>query len=423
MIIDLGSRKATLDKGFATIVPLRVLFLSRNYPSAVTPQLGLWVEGLVRHVAGRCEARVIAPVPYCPPLLPAEYSRFRAVRHEEDWNGVPVRRPRFLTGPGYSLHRFEAALYYRGVRREVRRVRRTFPFDVIHAHFGYPDGVVAHRLAEDHGVPFVITEHAPWIPWMETYPAVRRQAVRASRAAAFHLAVSRYVRRTISRFAGEREELRVVPVGVDGELFVPSSKGAVRPEQILFVGIIRHVKGVDILLRAFRLLLERRPEVRLTIAGGGFYRSYRLESGAMRALAEELGLGERVSFVGMKTQEEIARLMRESALLVLPSRAESFGAVLLEAMASGTPVVATRCGGPEDIVTEGTGILVPPESSGDLAAAMEQILERRSEYDPARLRRHALDRFSWVEVARQTVELYEQAVRGRPVPAAAGGSR
>jgi hypothetical protein len=400
---------------------LKVLFLSRNYPSCVLPQAGLWVEGLVRQVSRLCEARVVAPVPYCPPLPGAgEFTRFRRIPARRRDGAVEVRCPRFVTGPGYSLHGVEASTYYWGVRREVDRLRREFPFDLIHAHFTYPDGAAAARLARRHRVPVLITEHAPWVPWMEQYPRVRRQAIRAARECRFHLPVSRYVRDTILRFTGEPHKLRVTPVGVDGSVFIPAPPGrAPHPDQILYVGIMRHVKGIDVLLRALRRLVERRPAARLVLVGGGFYRRYRIEAERLRALAGELGLSGHAEFVGLQPPEEVARLMRESALLVLPSRAESFGAVLVEALASGTPVVATRCGGPEDIVAEGVGLLVPPEDEAALAAAMENVLQNRRAYDPARLRAHALDNFSWERIARATMDLYREALPGSGGAAAA----
>jgi glycosyltransferase involved in cell wall biosynthesis len=108
--------------------------------------------------------------------------------------------------------------------------------------------------------------------------------------------------------------------------------------------------------------------------------------------------------------QDVAQLMRNSAVVVLPSRAETFGAVLIEALACGTPVVATRCGGPEEIITEELGILVPSEDPEALSHAIQHVLENRECYDPRRLRQHALTHYSWDMIARRTVDLYQQAV-------------
>jgi glycosyltransferase involved in cell wall biosynthesis len=396
---------------------LKVLVLSRNYPNNIMPLLGLWVEQLVQHTLGLCEPRVIAPVPYWPPLPGfADYARFRQVPAHEQAKGVEILHPRFVTGPGYWLHSYEASTYYRGIYRHVDRLRGDFPFDLIHAHFSYPDGVVAARLGRRYGVPVIITEHAPWRPWMDDYPRVRRQAVWAAQTCAFHLPVSRSVRKTIVHFTGESDRLRVVPVGVDGSVFTPLPDGRhPKPHQIVYVGRLHFKKGVDVLLNVMRQLIERRPQVRLVLVGGDlYYRHYRLQEEQLRRMAQDLGLQNHVEFVGMKPPHEVAQYVRESALLVLPSRSESFGATLVEALACGVPVVATRCGGPEDIVNDEVGVLVPKEDPDALVAGLEAVLDRRGEYAADKLRAYALENFSWERVAQQTVHLYRAAVQRFP---------
>jgi glycosyltransferase involved in cell wall biosynthesis len=250
---------------------------------------------------------------------------------------------------------------------------------------------------------------------MDQYPRVRRKAVWASGEAAFHTAVSRSALDTVEHFTGPSAKLRVIPNGVDGTIFTPLPEGRQPdPSQIVYVGRIHRVKGVDVLLRAMRRLIDQRPHLRLVLVGGGFpYRGYQIEEESLRALAADLGLGWRVEFTGGQPPGEVARIMRESAVLVLPSRAESFGSVLVEALACGTPVVATRCGGPEDIVTDEVGVMVPPEDDEALAGAFAHVLDHRSEYPPRRLRAYALERFSWERVAGLTSELYREALRKR----------
>ncbi len=390
----------------------KVLVLSRNYPNRVTPILGLWVEGLVRHISQLCEIKVIAPTPYCPPLpgFP-EFTKFRAVEKKQTLDGVEVFHPRFLTGPGYSTYNFEGSTYYWSVRRQVDRLREEFPFELIHANFGYPDGIVAAKLAARYNVPFIITEHASWIPWMDNYPRARRQAVRAARECAFHVAVSSFARRTIAHFTGETQKLRVVPNGVDVKIFTPRIEGEqMNPNQILYVGYMRRVKGIDILLEAMSRLVKKKPELKLVLIGGGIYRDSQTQEMELRELARQLGIEKNIVFAGIRTPPEVARHMRESALLVLPSRTETFGAVLVEALACGTPVVATACGGPEDIVNNRVGRLVPKEDAETLADAIIETITHRARFDSAELRSYVLNKFAWEQIARQTMELYSKAI-------------
>jgi glycosyltransferase involved in cell wall biosynthesis len=389
----------------------KVLVLSRNYPNAVLPYLGLWVERLVCHAAPACDQRVVAPVPYCPPLpgLP-DYTRFRQVPARSVGDGVPVYHPRFLVGPGTLLYGAEAWGYYLGVRGLVKRLRQEFPFDLIHAHFSYPDGVVAEWLGRQYGVPVLVTEHALWRSGMEQHGWVRRQAVAAASRITFHIAVSRQVRATIAHFTGSTDRIRVIPNGVDGGAFSLAAKGEYKSTQILYIGFLNHNKGVDVLLHALRRLGQYRPEVRLLLVGGSFYGHARSKEAELRRLAADLQLGDRATFLGPQPPAEVARLMRESALVVLPSRGESFGAVLVEALACGTPVLATRCGGPEDIVTDDVGLLVPPEDEWALAQGIEHLLRQRPRYNSRRLRAYALGRFSWERVAADTLNLYHEAL-------------
>jgi glycosyltransferase involved in cell wall biosynthesis len=386
----------------------RALVLSREYPNDIAEFVGMWVERLVRSSATLCQPRVIAPVPYAPPLPVSDYYRqFRRIDSRETRNGVEVVRPRFLIGPGQALRGAEAASYYASARRVADRLHEEVGFDLIHAHFTYPDGVAAVQLGKRYGVPTVITEHAPWGPWLERQPLIRRQMLFAGDKVSAHIAVSRAVRKQIAHHTGRPDKVRVVPVGVDGREF-PLANGHHKrdPDQILYVGHINTVKGVDTLLAAMKILLRHRPSAKLVLIGGTFYRAKQRLADGMVALARDLGLNGQVQFLGARKPADIARYMHESSVLVLPSRSESFGCVLVEALACGTPVVATRCGGPEDIVHDGVGRLVAPEDETVLAAAILDVLSRREEFDPARLRAYALENFSWERVAEQTVDVY-----------------
>jgi len=393
----------------------KILVLSRNYPNNITPILGLWVEGLVRHVARLCEIKVIAPTPYCPPLPGLDgFTKFRSVKREQNIDGIDVFHPRFLTGPGNSTYNFESNLYYWSIRRQVDALREKFPFNVIHANFSYPDGVVAAKLAARYNVPFIITEHASWIPWMDNFPSVRRRAVWAASQCAFHVAVSRFARQTIACFTGDLEKLCIVPNGVDPNVFTPlGNDEQPNPNQILYVGLMRHVKGIDVLLEAMKRVAAEKPDVKLVLVGGGVYRDYKAQEIELHELARKFGLEKNVEFAGIKTPAEVAKYMRESALLVLPSRTETFGAVLIEALACGTPVVATACGGTEDIVCENVGRLVPKENAEALANAVIEVLTKRDQFDSAKLRRYATTNYAWEQIAHQTVDLYSRAINSK----------
>ncbi|MGH9946536.1 MAG: glycosyltransferase [Pyrinomonadaceae bacterium] len=354
----------------------------------------------------------MAPIPYCPPLPGLNgFTKFRSVARKLNVNGVEVLHPRFITGPGYSTYNLEGSLYYLSIRREVDRLREEFPFDLIHANFGYPDGVVAAKLAARYNLPFIITEHASWIPWMDNYPKARRQAVWAASRCSFHVAVSNFARQTIAHFTGESHKLLVVPNGVDVGIFKPLNKiERPNPNQILYVGFMRRIKGIDVLLQAMSRVIKQNPELKLVLVGGGVYRHSQAHENELKEMAKKLGVEKNVEFVGIKTPGEVAQYMCESALLVLPSRTETFGAVLIEALACGTPVVATRCGGTEDIVNDKVGKLVSKENPEELADAILEVAGQRHRFNSEDLRGYALTNFAWEEIARQTIDLYGKAI-------------
>jgi glycosyltransferase involved in cell wall biosynthesis len=400
---------------------LNVLVLARSFPSPLLPNAGLWTLRPISELADRCDVRVISPVPYCPPLPNLEalrnYTRFRQVPERAVVGGVAVHYPRFLVGPGSSLHALEADTYYIGVRSVAERLWRERPFELIHANHIYPDGAAAHRLARRYGVPFVVTEHAPWTGWVDRR-SVARHAVPAAIAASSVVAPSAYAAQTIHAYAPVAN-VRVVPPGVDGVEFPLAEAKQRRRDQILFVGFVNFNKGVDVLLRAMAVLRDRAAPGKLVVVGGAHYRKTLREEARIVALAASLGLGDRVIFAGRQPPHEVARLMGESAVVVLPSRAESFGAVLAEALACGTPVVATRCGGPEDIVTDDVGILVDVGDHVALADAITTVLGARERYAPEALRTSAISRFGISTVAERILAVYEEALEAS-VPALPG---
>lgn len=390
-----------------------MLVLSRSYPNSQFPTLGIWVERMVEVASAHVDTAVVSPVPYAPPLpFLDDLARYRDVerrRTEED--GTLVEFPRVPSGPGYLLHPLDALLQYLPIRRTVDRLHGRQPFDLIHAHFVYPEGVLAARLGRRYGVPVITTEHAMWRPWLDDYGSVRRQVLQALDGIRAVTAVSQAVRETVADVAGDDVETRVLPNVLDETLFTPPRPGDGRVDgRLLFVGVVREVKGLDVLVRALARLAADRPSVHLRVVGEPFRRSYREDERRVRELVEELGLSGRVTFVGGRSPEGVAEEMRKARLLVVPSRRESFSSVTVEALACGTPVVATRCGGPEEILTGSTGVLVPPEAPDALARAIESVLTGRSRFDPVHLRRHAVERYGRAASRERIRSLYSRVM-------------
>lgn len=280
---------------------------------------------------------------------------------------------------------------------------------VIHAHTGYPDGAAAAVLAERLDLPLVITEHATFLARLLEQPAIRASYVSAAHRAARLVVVSDMFGREVRRLLPEvADRVVVVPNAVDVESFRAEPLASRRHEELLFVGYLKEIKGIDLLLAALAIVRRTNQGASLRLIGSA---SSELLTRWMR-LAGELGVSEAVAFDPPADRAGVAAAMARASLFVHASRRETFGVVAAEALASGTPVIATDSGGVTEILDTdpGLGTVVPRDDPAALARAIIDALKRREAFDPEYLRASVVDRFSKAAVARSLSGLYE-AVR------------
>lgn len=292
--------------------------------------------------------------------------------------------------------------------RGYAHVRRTgFEPDVIHAHF-FLTGVPAVVLGRLHDKPVVITEH--WSVFLREDPnelgaAMRRAARYAYERAAMVLPVSEALRAGIVATTGARAHFLVVPNAVDEKLFsfTPRNgrKNSVRT--IIGVGDIYDVKGWDLLLDAVAALWSRRRDFRIQIVGEG-----PLED-AYRRRAEELHLDGVVTFLGFRPKEDVASIVRDADLLVLPSRYDNSPCVIGEALSAGVPVVGTSVGGVPELVSERDGLLARPADPGSIAGQIERALDQLDDFDRLAISRAAHARFGLTAIGRTLADVYHDA--------------
>jgi glycosyltransferase involved in cell wall biosynthesis len=211
---------------------------------------------------------------------------------------------------------------------------------------------------------------------------------------------------------GSDVRAEVIPNVVNTTRFAPTPLAAASSAspRILFVGYFVPVKNVPLLLDAFARVLAVRPRARLTLVGGG---STAAETAAVHAGIAERALIHAVTVRGWLPRDEVARCMQDNDMLVLPSRSETFGCVVAEALATGRPAVATRCGGPEDIVTEPwMGALCDNGDPQALAEAILAVADRLPQTDPQQLSASAQARFGAPAIAGRLARLYDTLVDG-----------
>ncbi|MBF0803991.1 MULTISPECIES: glycosyltransferase [unclassified Neisseria] len=292
-----------------------------------------------------------------------------------------------------------------------RYVREHGQPDIIHAHAMNFGGILAYEIHSETGIPFVITEHSSTYARKLIHDWQWAAMHRSAAACAGRIAVSKH-------FCGL---LRTEYRGLDWK-YIPnmlSAKAAApfnpaekpRGNHFTFCSVahLNFNKGFDILLPAFAQALKTHPGLKLQIGGTG------MADAELHALSEKLGLRNAVTFLGALKYDEVLDLMRRSDAFVLASRNETFGVVYIEALSQGLPVVATRCGGPESIVTPENGLLVPKENVQALTQALIDIYENRSRYDAATLRNNCLKEFSEKSVVSQITEEYRRILPATPV--------
>ena len=283
--------------------------------------------------------------------------------------------------------------------------------DLIHAHSGRWAAAAAAQLAHRWDVPYVVTEHFSGFQRRTAFGWETRLARCALQHADGVAAVSTSLKAHLTTH-GFATGVRVLPNTVDAQFFTPPPQsyrdnapgGGPRPLRLLALGrLVRH-KGHHVLLKALAHCANEREHIRLAIGGAG------PERAALERLAAHLGIGQRVLFRGHLSRAAVRRALWRADALVLPSFHETFGVTLIEAMATGLPVVATRCGGPEDIVTPDTGCLVAPDDPNALADALREVRQRRAFFQSSTIRMYTKQRFGTEAVGRRLLHFYQDAL-------------
>lgn len=363
---------------------LKVLIVASWYPTAKTPFGGSFVREQALALADRGHDVQVVSFDRDTNRLPLTIQRRRDGALVE--HAVAVRWP---------LHRVFGFYLLRPLVNHVRKIMEDFEPDVVHAHAVRPAGVVATLAAQENAVPVVVTEHKAEIRDYWLTPHGRRQIERAYLTAGRLYAVSASHKQSVEHlFPATRGDWIINHNGVDTKLFsIRTARrliGAGPHRKILFLGGLLERKGLPLVLEA----LSRLPRAhRLTVAGpGADQRQVDLE-------ARRFGVADRVTAVGLVGRTEVVALLNDHDVLALASRYESFGLVCAEALACGTPVVATRCGGPAEIVREPFGRLVEPGDSVALAAAMMETPRPGVPWDPELARQYVCDKFSMESLA------------------------
>ncbi len=390
--------------------PIKTLLFSTLFPSTARPVHGIFVETRLRELlkTRAVETKVVAPVPWFPFKGDrfGDYGKFAATPRHEERHGVEVFHPRYFLPPRIGMNIAPYALA-RGALPTIKRIiREGFDFDLIDAHYYYPDGVAAGFIAKELGKPFVVTARGTDINVLPNYPIPHRLILETAAAASASIGVSRALTDKLAALGAEPEKLKVFRNGVDLMRFYPQPQDVARrqigipiaPDKklMLSVGNLVELKGHHLAIEA---LTQLPANTRLAIVGKGMERE-RLE-----ALARRLGVADRVHFAGMIQPDQLKWWYSASDVLVLCSSREGWPNVLLEAMACGTPVVATNVGGIKEMLTQDVGLILAERSSAALVSALKNLFSVPPERQ--KVRRHA-EQFAWDQTSQAQLQLFRQ---------------
>ncbi len=392
---------------------MKILVITNVFPNSQEPNRGIYNLQQFQELKKfpGYEIQVIAPLPWSLPIkMNKKWYKIAQIPDKEEIAGFCVYHPRYLVIPKVlsSLHGFSLFLSLIG---KVRSVQKRFPFDCILATWAYPDAFAASLIAQRFRKPLITKVHGSDIN-LYTKPFLLRKLVQyALRASARVIALSGELKNIIVNLGVSEDRVVIVGNGIDEKKFKFENMKNCRDylhlnnggKKVLFVGNLMPVKGVTYLLEAMKILLDKRKGLSLTVVGDGTDRPM------LEAKAAELGIRDFVNFVGARKHSDIPLWLNASDILCLPSLKEGCPNVVLEAMACGKPVVASRVGGvPEIIKSEDFGILVEPQNPGALAEALSLALDKA--WKGSVIREEAL-KSTWPESAQKLREVFEKEVK------------
>ena len=401
--------------GHRPVDRIRSLVVSSLYPSSARPRHGIFIENRIRHLAQSAEVdlSVVAPVPWFPlkNKVFRDYAAVAKTPRSDRRFGIDVKYPRYPSAPYLSMYTTPFLMAQSIIHSTNSRHKGRRGLDIIDAYYFYPDGVAAAIAANRLGVPFVVSALGNDLSLLPKYSFPRRKIASAAQAASHITTVCMALTEPLKEMGISDSSISVVLHGVDHASFSqPKDRSTLKKElgikknMLLSVGHLIERKGHHIIIDAMRDL----QEFELWIAGDGPMERL------LRSQAHAGGVADRVTFLGHVNHEELSQYYGAADALVLASSREGIANVLLEAMACGTPVVATNVwGSPEVVNTDAAGVLVKERSAAGIVRGVRTLFAAYP--DRGATRRHA-EAFTWEKTTRDHLAVLRKAIqsyRGR----------
>jgi len=385
---------------------MKVLVLTTVFPNYKQPTLGTFVRERMFRVAKECNLKVVAPVPWFPFARYLKPNYRPIVPRKEIQQGIEVYHPRFFSVPGV-LKCLDGLFLFLSLLSPLKRIRKDFDFDIIDAHFSYPEGLGAVLLARFFNRPVTITLRGTIVP-LSKYFLRRVQIVYALRKATKIFSVSNSLKKKAVSLGIESSKILPIPNGVDMEKFFPVPKDEERQELglpldkkiIISVGGLVKRKGFHRVIAVLPEVTEKYREILYVIVGGPTVEG---DLGPeLREQVKKLKLNGYVHFTGPLPHDQVRKWLNAADIFCLATSNEGWANVFFEAMACGKPVVTTKAGGNEEVVKSGDyGILVDLDDQKQLKDAIIEALEKK--WDHGKIIKYASEN-NWENVARKVLQ-------------------
>ena len=375
---------------------LKVLFVTRSYPDQNNPVKGIFIREQASAISSYVDLMVLAASSAASPIKGLYSACYET---EDDFN---ILRLQYRKLP---IPKISYLFYFFGVLYAFRKlIRGGFSPDIIHAHF-YEAGLLAVLIGKLYKIPTIITEHYSGFPRKTVRRFGKQKARFALNKADLIITVSKALRKSIQSY-GIQNCFKVVPNVVSTDLFSPKTKEEKHNcKRLLLVARLKPIKGIPYLLKSLSNLAKERNDFFLDIIGDGPKRE------EYERFAFKLRIDKMVKFHGIKIKEEVAQFMRKADFLILSSIWESSPCVLIESIASGLPVVATKVGGIPEIINKKSGILVPPRNVKALTDAINYMLNHCNEYSKSDIALYAKEKFSYEVIAKTLFNIYKRVLK------------
>jgi glycosyltransferase involved in cell wall biosynthesis len=355
---------------------MNVLTFTSLFPNSIVPNFSAFIARRMASWAARHAKRwtVIAPVPYFPNLpISTPWDLYSKVPREEKLGTWRVLHPRYFMMPKVGTRMQGASIALFSLPYVRKLVNDDKGFDLVDAHYVYPDGYAALKVAKSMGVPLVVTARGTDINLYPDLPGIRNKICEVLREADAVVGVSQALVDRMIELGASADRCYYIPNGVDLNAFHPadgSRRG--RPiHRLLAVGNLKPEKGFDLLLEATKILMSEYPDLRLSIVGSGS------EESRLRTKCNQLGIQKQIRFLGAIPHSEMPEHYRRADVFCLSSLREGCPNVIMEALATGIPVAATKVGGVPELVKDGVnGFLAKDHSPEAIAHAITQVIEQ-----------------------------------------------